>query len=67
VPALFRKFSRLRARPTGGETTSGLGLYIVHSLARRLHATAGFEPNPEGGSVFFLDLEAGGAVTPSRP
>lgn len=66
VPALFRKFSQLRVRPTGGETTSGLGLYIVHSLARR-HATAGFEPNPEGGSVFFLDLEAGGVVTPSRP
>lgn len=62
--SLFGKFKRLSARPTGGEATSGLGLYIVASLARRLCATAGFEPNPEGGSIFFLDVEAAG-VTPS--
>ena len=56
--SLFRKFTRLSSRPTGGEPTSGLGLYIVQSLANRMRATAGFEPNPEGGSVFFLDLQA---------
>lgn len=64
--SLFRKFTRLSARPTGGEATSGLGLYIVQSLARRLHATAGFEPNPDGGSIFFIDVEAA-AVIPSGP
>jgi signal transduction histidine kinase len=66
--SLFRKFTRLSARPTGGEPTSGLGLYIVQSLANRMRATAGFEPNPEGGSVFFLDLQAAAcpAVTPYR-
>ena len=65
---LFRKFARLSPQPTGGEPTSGLGLYIVQSLASRLQATAGFEPNPEGGSVFFLDLQAAPcpAVIPSR-
>ena len=65
---LFRKFTRLRPQPTGGEPTSGLGLYIVQSLASQMRATAGFEPNPEGGSVFFLDLQATpcAAVTPSR-
>lgn len=56
VPSLFGKFARLGPRPTGGEPTSGLGLYIVQSLAARMQATAGFEPNPDGGSVFFLDL-----------
>jgi signal transduction histidine kinase len=66
APMLFRKFRPLSAQPTGGEATSGLGLYIVHSLMRRMHATAGFEPNPEGGSVFFLELAAADAVTPSR-
>lgn len=67
--SLFRKFARLSPRPTGSEPTSGLGLYIVQSLAGRMGATAGFEPNPEGGSVFFLDLEAAAcpAVIPSRP
>ncbi|MDP1960945.1 MAG: HAMP domain-containing sensor histidine kinase [Reyranella sp.] len=64
---LFRKFTRLGAQPTGGEPTSGLGLYIVQSLARRMQAVVGFEPNPEGGSVFFLDLDAAApaALTPS--
>jgi signal transduction histidine kinase len=56
--SLFRKFTRLRPQPTGGELTSGLGLYIVQSLANQMRATAGFEPNPEGGSVFFLDLQS---------
>jgi signal transduction histidine kinase len=54
--SLFKKFVTLSPRPTGGEPTSGLGLYIVHSLAQRMGAVAGYVPNPEGGSVFFLDL-----------
>jgi signal transduction histidine kinase len=68
VQSLFKKFTRLSPQPTGSEPSSGLGLYIVQSLANRLRATAGFEPNPEGGSVFFLDLQAAAcpAVTPSR-
>jgi signal transduction histidine kinase len=58
---LFKKFSRLSSRPTGAEPTSGLGLYIVQTLAERMGAAAGWEPNPEGGSVFFLDLRSGAA------
>ncbi|MBV8743748.1 MAG: HAMP domain-containing histidine kinase [Xanthobacteraceae bacterium] len=54
--SLFKKFAALSPRPTGGEPTSGLGLYIVHSLAERISAVVGYAPNPEGGSVFFLDL-----------
>jgi hypothetical protein len=68
VQSLFKKFTRLSPQPTGSEPSSGLGPYIVQSLAARMRATAGFEPNPEGGSVFFLDLQAAAcpAVTPSR-
>jgi DNA-binding NarL/FixJ family response regulator len=58
---LFGKFARLSALPTAAEPSSGLGLYIVRILAERMGAVAGWEPNSEGGSVFFLDLpsEAG--------
>jgi len=56
VPLLFKKFSRLRTLPTGGEPTTGLGLYIVRVLAERMGARASFAPNPDGGSVFFVDV-----------
>ncbi|MGO9697637.1 MAG: sensor histidine kinase [Xanthobacteraceae bacterium] len=56
VPLLFKKFSRLRAQPTSGEPTTGLGLYIVRTLADRMGAHVGFAPNPDGGSIFFINL-----------
>jgi signal transduction histidine kinase len=55
---LFGKFARLSALPTAAEPSSGLGLYIVRILAERMGAAAGWEPNPEGGSIFFLDLRS---------
>jgi signal transduction histidine kinase len=56
APLLFKKFSRLRSLPTAGEQTTGLGLYIVRVLAERMGARASFLPNPDGGSVFFVDV-----------
>jgi signal transduction histidine kinase len=57
---LFKKFSRLDGRASStdpdSESGSGLGLYIVRTLAERMGASAGFEPNPDGGSTFFIDL-----------
>jgi signal transduction histidine kinase len=32
LPRLFGRFQRLSARPTGGESATGLGLYIVKQL-----------------------------------
>ena len=53
---LFQKFSRLSTQPTAAEPALGLGRYIVRTLAERMGAVVGWEPNPQGGSVFFLDL-----------
>lgn len=54
---LFRKFTRLSARPTGSEPSTGLGLYIVKNHAARIGATiSGFSPGSGKGATFILDL-----------
>ena len=50
--SLFKKFATLSARPTGGEPTSGLGLYIVHSLAERMGAVVATWRTPRAGACF---------------
>ncbi|BCY06883.1 PAS domain S-box protein [Actinoplanes sp. L3-i22] len=63
VPAEFqpRLFERLaRADQTAGTIRgTGLGLYIVRSLARANAADVRYEPNPAGGSVFVVEAAAG--------
>lgn len=55
---LFRKFERLSSRPTGGESSSGLGLYLVHQMVTRMEGRVRCESkqgdNP--GSTFTLSL-----------
>ena len=36
IPLLFEKFQRLTNRPTGGEDSTGLGLFIVQELITKL-------------------------------
>lgn len=62
VPDEFRRrlFERLtRAdRDASKVKGTGLGLYIVRSLARANHGDVTHRPNPGGGSDFTVDLEA---------
>lgn len=51
---LFRKFSRLKNRPTGGETSTGLGLAIVKILTEKLFGTIEVNSSPGKGSEFCL-------------
>lgn len=51
LPHLFRKFKKLSARPTAGESSTGLGLSIVKTLAEKI-----------GGSVK-IDSEWGKGAT----
>ena len=36
VAKLFRKFQKLTAQPTGGETSTGLGLYIAKTMIQKI-------------------------------
>ena len=53
---LFKKFQVLTARPTGGESSTGLGLSITKSLVTMLEGNVRYEHNPGGGSVFVVEL-----------
>ena len=56
-PRLFQRLARAD-RDASSVKGTGLGLYIVRGLARANHGDVHHEPNPAGGSVFVIDLEA---------
>ncbi len=51
---LFTKYGRLSPRPTGGESSTGLGLSIVKRLASELNATLQYQGEPGKGSRFLV-------------
>jgi len=53
---LFSKFHRGRNKPTAGEASSGIGLFIVQQLMASLHGTVAYEPASPTGSIFRLRL-----------
>jgi signal transduction histidine kinase len=55
-PLLFKQFSRLSSRPTAGESSSGLGLYIVKTMTERLGGTVDVESVPGHGCCFWIEF-----------
>ena len=55
---LFQKFQRLTARPTGGETSTGLGLYLVHAMVVKMEGEIGCESDDGNGANFTVRLRA---------
>jgi len=53
------KIRARRARPTGGESSTGMGLYLTGELALRLGANLTCEPAPAGGTVFAVSIPNG--------
>jgi len=50
---LFSKFGKLSAKPTGGESSTGLGLSIVKKLAELMNGIVWCESNFGEGATFF--------------
>lgn len=52
----FRRFQRLSAKPTGGESSTGLGLSIVKSIVDRHKGTVSIANNADKGATFTIVL-----------
>jgi len=56
---LFTPYRRLSAQPTGGESSTGLGLSIARELTEKMHGKIGYDPAGEaGGACFWIELRA---------
>jgi len=53
---IFQKFARLSARPTAGESSTGLGLSIVKLLAETIDIQVGYETELGEGTCFKLEI-----------
>jgi signal transduction histidine kinase len=54
-PFLFRRFTPLSTRPSGGEPTTGLGLALARQRARAQGAELRYEDRPGGGACFRVE------------
>lgn len=55
---LFTQFGKLTARPTDGESSTGLGLWIAKHLTEIQGGEIGVDTQDTGGSVFWIELPA---------
>lgn len=53
---LFGRFEKLTTRPTGGESSTGLGLFVGRELARMVQGDLYYRVNTPHGSRFILQL-----------
>jgi len=53
---LFRRYVRLGSQPTGGESSTGLGLALAKQRARTMGGELWYDDREGGGAVFTLEL-----------
>ncbi|MGI9242248.1 MAG: MASE1 domain-containing protein [Verrucomicrobiales bacterium] len=56
LDSVFEKFHRSSNRPTNGESSHGIGLYIVDKLCKALGGTVSYAEADGGGSSFTVSL-----------
>lgn len=54
---IYRKFQRLSAQPTGGEHSTGLGLYISKLLAEQISTTLSLKSSRGHGTTFCITFD----------
>lgn len=54
---VFQKFQRLSARPTAGESSTGLGLSIVKTFVERMKGSIWCESEYGSGASFFVEFD----------
>lgn len=54
---LYRKFQKLTARPTGGESSTGLGLSIVKTLIEKMGGSISCKSQLDEGAAFTITLK----------
>ncbi len=54
--SLFQKFARLSARPTGGESSTGLGLSIAKKLVEHMNGSIELQSEAGKGATFILSM-----------
>jgi signal transduction histidine kinase len=63
---LFTEFGKLTPRPTGGESSTGLGLWIVKHLIALQQGQVGLISPSDGGSIFWIEMPSAGNEVDSR-
>lgn len=55
---LFEPYRRLSAKPTAGESSTGLGLSIARQMVERMGGAIGCDSQPGGGARFWIRIRA---------
>ena len=53
---LFHKYQRLTPKPTGGESSTGLGLYLVQAMVSKMGGEVFCESEENNGATFIVRL-----------
>ena len=61
---LFSKFARLSAHPTGGESSTGLGLSIVKKIVEAMEGSVSCESTAGSGATFIVTLPGANGKLP---